>query len=392
MKKIIFIMCVVFNICCYSYAYTDIDSTHWAYTSVSKLTEQGILNGYPDGKFNPEDKMTIAEFLTVLIKIIGYNADVSDVSSHWAKGYIDCAIENNILNLEDYTSFNPDEYITRWEICKMIVDSFESTKKAKIDVKATAFSDISLQNYDEQRVATILSQTGILYGYPDGTAGFGKTSTRAEISCFMNSVKSKINNLENYQNNVIYEDNIAKFNITDKDILLRKYEFAEDNGYCNTIISDIQMFEFDNANDTRYKESFLRLLDSKHPYALYRQKFGKGNYVIAIDFKTINNTKDYNLLTGYQALGLFFDEDEEIYIIDSFDPDEINNQLDSKAYIGVNVSPNESKDTSAFYVINKLPKEKILVSRPLTTLYDKTNGEQKDVSSFHSAIIYIKGE
>lgn len=392
MKKIIFIICVIFNLCYYSYAYTDIDSNYWAYTSISQLTQQGILAGYPDGKFNPEDRMTIAEFLTVLVKIIGYDADVSITSPHWAQGYIDCAIKNNIVNMEDYVAFNPDEYITRWEICKMIVDSFEKTKNAKITTLGTSFLDISSQNYEEQRIATILKDVGVLAGYPDGTVGFEKMSTRAEISCFMNSLRSRINKLKYYKSDSTYENNIAKFNINDEEILLRKYEFATDNEYCDTIISKINMFEFNKANETGYKEVFARLADSKHPYATYRQKFGKGNYVIAIDFKTTNNMKDYKLLTGYQFVNLFFDEDEDIYIIDSFDTDEIDKQLNSEVYIGASVLPNESKDTSAFYVLNKLPTEKILVTRSLTTLYDVNNETQKDVSSFHSAIIHIKEE
>ena len=275
MKRIIFIICIIFNLCCYSYAYTDIDSTHWAYSSVNKLTKQGILSGYPNGKFNPDDKMTIAEFLAVLIKVIAYNADVSTVSDHWAQGYIDYAIENNIVNMDDYSAFNPDEYITRLEICKMIINSFESTKNAYVSTLGTTFLDISSQNYEEQRIAKILKEIGILSGYPDGTAGFDKMSTRAEISCFMNLVKEKINKLKYYRSDVTYEDNIAKFNVRDKDILLRKYEFASDNEYCDTIITNIQMFEFDRANETKYKETFSKLFNSEHPYAKYRQNFGK---------------------------------------------------------------------------------------------------------------------
>lgn len=390
MKKIIFIICIVFNLCCYSYAYTDINSAHWAYSSVNKLTMQGILTGYPDGKFNPDDKMTIAEFLAVLIKIIAPDADVSTVSEHWAQGYIDYAIANNIVNMDEYADFNPNEYITRLEICRMIINSFENTKNAYMSALGTTFSDISTQNHEEQRIAKILKEIGILSGYPDGTVGFDKTSTRAEISCFMNLVKEKINKLKCYKSNVTYEDNIAKFSVRDKDILLRKYEFASDNEYCDTIITDIQMFEFDRANETKYKETFSKIFNSEHPYAKYRQEFGEGNYVIAIDFKTFNNTEEYNVLTGYQFVNLFFEEDEEIYIIDSFDVDETIEQLDSKAYIGTNVPPAESRDTSAFYVLNKLPSEKFLISRALTTLYDVNTKESIDVSSFHSAIIYIE--
>ena len=102
------------------------------------------------------------------------------------------------------------------------------------------------------------------------------------------------------------------------------------------IAGNVGLFPVDFTIDG-YKEVFARLADSKHPYATYRQKFGKGNYVIAIDFKTTNNMKDYKLLTGYQFVNLFFDEDEDIYIIDSFDTDESDNtDRDDKVYVMIN--------------------------------------------------------
>ncbi len=392
MKKIVFIVCVVFNILSYSYAYHDVDCNYWAFNSITELTEEKILSGYPEGNFEPENKMTIAEFLAVLIKVIDCNLDVSAVSTHWADSYINAAISNGIIDLDDYSVFNPDDYITRWEICKMLVNSFENTKKAKKSTTEVKFTDIDTKNSEEQRIATILKDTGILAGYPDGTAGFDRMSTRAEISCFMNSVKNKMNKLKYYNNDVVYENIESKANINDDAIILRKYEFSDDNDYCTTIISDIQMFEFDKACETKYKESFEKLFNSGHTYAIYRKKFGEGKYVLAVDFETINNTNDYNILTGYTFFNVFFDNDEEIDVIDSFDEREIDKQLNSKVYTGEFVGPGKSLDTSAFYVINELPTEKIRVTRPLTTLYGINTDELTDVNSFHSAIIYLKEE
>lgn len=392
MKKLIFMVCIVFNMISCSYAYNDIDFNHWAYNSISELTQSGILSGYPNGNFEPESKMTIAEFLALLTKVIGYKPDVSTLSSHWAEGYISSAISNEIINLEDYSVFNPDDYITRWEICKMLVNSFENTKNAKLNTSDVKFTDIDAKNLEEQRVATILKDSGILAGYPDGTAGFDRTSTRAEISCFMNSVKNKINKLKYYNNDIIYENIEAKANISDDAIVLRKYEFTNDNDYCTTIITDIQMFEFDKAYETKYKDSFEKIFNSEHTYAAYRRKFGEGKYVLAVDFETINNTEEYNILTGYPFFNVFFYNDEDICIVDSFDEREIDKQLSSQTYTGEFVAPGKSLSTSAFYVLNKLPKEKIRVNRPLTTLYGINTDELMDVNSLHSAIIYLEEE
>ena len=108
---------------------------------------------------------------------------------------------------------------------------------------------------------------------------------------------------------------------------------------------------------------------------------------MAIDFKTRNNTSDYSFLTGYPFLHI--SSDEKINIIDAFDLDEIDNQMYEKPYNGKIVEPGETLDTSAFYVLDKLPENKIYINRSITTLYDNENMNNIDVTSFHSAVIYL---
>ena len=66
-----------------SYAYTDVSSSHWAYSDLETLSEQGIVSGYPDGSFKPNQEISKAEFLSLLTKSLFSNADVSDVSGKW---------------------------------------------------------------------------------------------------------------------------------------------------------------------------------------------------------------------------------------------------------------------------------------------------------------------
>lgn len=389
MKKIFLSILVLLIFCSQSYAYTDVKEDYWAYKIIDFLSSEKILSGYPEGDFRPDGKMTKAEFATVLSKIIGLNIDVSLLSEHWADGYIEALKEEKIINELDYSKFEPNSLITRWEMCKMIVNSFESTRNAKVDEKNPVFCDINPYNNEEQYVAKILKDLGILAGYPDGSVGFYKTSTRAEVSCLIYNVMNKFEEIKNYGKKVIYENNIAIFNIDENNIKLKKHEFADDNEYCATTISSIEMFEFNKAMESSYKDVFIEIFSEKHPYLAYRNKFGEGNYVLAINFKTQNKTLEYDILGGYPFLHISFDEEEQIKIIDAFDIDEINEQTNNKPYTGIIIKPGETRSTSAFYVLNRLPSEKFYIDRSITTLYDSENMQNIKASSFHSAIIYI---
>ena len=60
-----------------TYAYNDVSKDFWAEDSINQLSDRKIFSGYPDGTFRPQNNITIAEFLAILMKVIGENVDVS---------------------------------------------------------------------------------------------------------------------------------------------------------------------------------------------------------------------------------------------------------------------------------------------------------------------------
>lgn len=47
--------------------FSDIASSHWAFTYVNDLSNKGIINGYEDGSFRPSNNVTRAEFLKLMV-------------------------------------------------------------------------------------------------------------------------------------------------------------------------------------------------------------------------------------------------------------------------------------------------------------------------------------
>ena len=52
--------------------FSDVTFKHWAAAYVKAGVENGIVSGYPDSTFKPENNVTYAEALTMLLKILGY--------------------------------------------------------------------------------------------------------------------------------------------------------------------------------------------------------------------------------------------------------------------------------------------------------------------------------
>ena len=80
---------------------SDIDKDYWARAEISSLVAKGVINGYKDKTFKPENTITRAEAVTIVSRAFPTKADISkkkkfaDVSEkHWAYQYIMAARKN----------------------------------------------------------------------------------------------------------------------------------------------------------------------------------------------------------------------------------------------------------------------------------------------------------
>lgn len=144
---------------------------HWAEDDIKAALELGILNGYPDGTFKPDNLITGAEFTKILINAmyIGINDDSNNI---WYQPYVSKAKEAfdiDILGL-DY-----NKPINRKEMAFLLSKAGE-IKNKKVSENNIKFSDVNEnENFIYQSV-----KMGLLEGYPEGTFRPEKKLTRAE--------------------------------------------------------------------------------------------------------------------------------------------------------------------------------------------------------------------
>ncbi|KAF5037162.1 S-layer homology domain protein [anaerobic digester metagenome] len=107
-------------------AFSDIDENYWAYESVEKLVEAGIISGYPDGTFIPEGYITRAELVKVVNLIYSFSekvesTDLTDIKSDdWFYENVLIAQASGYINGYPDGTFKPNDFVTRQELCKII--------------------------------------------------------------------------------------------------------------------------------------------------------------------------------------------------------------------------------------------------------------------------------
>lgn len=106
--------------------YPDVKTDDWFYIAICTLTNGGILKGYPDGTFRPDQPITRAELATIITRfdtqfgILEVTENFADVSGHWSEFYVEfAATRGYVLGYPD-GSFRPDQPITRAETVTMV--------------------------------------------------------------------------------------------------------------------------------------------------------------------------------------------------------------------------------------------------------------------------------
>ncbi|MBQ8003385.1 MAG: S-layer homology domain-containing protein, partial [Clostridia bacterium] len=118
--------------------YTDVPDSHKYAEAINLLSGIGIITGYGNGTFRPEGTITRAEAATIMVRVLGLDDNVQQANtiftdvdkSHWASGYINIAVENGIVNGFPQGTFLPDDSVTYEQIVKMVVCAIGHELKA----------------------------------------------------------------------------------------------------------------------------------------------------------------------------------------------------------------------------------------------------------------------
>jgi uncharacterized protein YjdB len=167
---------------------------HWAHDNIKKLMALGAISGYPDSSFKPDNYITRAEFATVIVKAFQLDNKIgdtfADAEEHWAKDYITTAAMHGIVTGYDDNAFRPDDLLTREQMAVVVV----RVAKLMPEAAELRFTDNSSISDWARSPLAIAVKYGIINGYPDNTVRPEGHATRAEaVTTIVKALESQWN-------------------------------------------------------------------------------------------------------------------------------------------------------------------------------------------------------
>lgn len=159
---------------------------HWAADEIERAASLGIINGYEDGTFRPDHGVTRAQFIAMLMKIVQAPAQTtaaknfSDLdAAKWAEDAIMRASHMGIVKGYADGSFRPNESITRAQMAVIIAYVLQ-TEQAEITDITASFTDEDIIPAWEMQAVQQVADAGIMNGRSDGRFEPQGTASRAE--------------------------------------------------------------------------------------------------------------------------------------------------------------------------------------------------------------------
>ncbi|MCX7714551.1 MAG: S-layer homology domain-containing protein [Clostridia bacterium] len=251
--------------------------------SITTLTTIGLIKGYEDGSFRPDNTITRAEFTTIVVRALGVediqadgeNFIFSDIDSHYAKYNIKTAYALGIINGFDDGTFKPDNTVTYEQAVKMVV---------------------CMLGYGSNAEASGGYPTG--YISVAGQLGLTRDITTANSSPASRAVIAKLidNSLTvNIQQTIVSVDGSYKYKVTDDTILETKLGITKSKvlvtGVEKTFISTEETLQSGQMQVMSLSDGTIKILDFSNVYKNSSDVSKILGYVINIYYKDVEDNE-----------------------------------------------------------------------------------------------------
>ena len=104
------------------YRFTDVPTNFWAYESITQMTKEGLMSGYRNGTFKPNDPLSREEAASLFSNMLGDTPSIMLASSfsaitsdRWSSLAIESVARANIISGYGDSTYRPEQYMSRQE-------------------------------------------------------------------------------------------------------------------------------------------------------------------------------------------------------------------------------------------------------------------------------------
>ena len=134
------------------YQFTDLTDKHWGYAWIKTAVDNNLIVGYPDNTFKPDNSVTYAECMAMILRGLNLEAKMTDKT--WPSGYMNEATAQGLLNDVAYT--DPNAPANRGDVSLSLYNMVlkverqkqeEELAKAEADKKAKAEAEKNAMDF-----------------------------------------------------------------------------------------------------------------------------------------------------------------------------------------------------------------------------------------------------
>ncbi|MEW6244199.1 MAG: S-layer homology domain-containing protein [Bacillota bacterium] len=172
------------------FAFPDVNS-HWAELEIRALNARGVIRGFQDGTFLPDVPVTRAQFAKMLVLALGYADEAEqlarvpsrfvDLGQHWALGYMEIGYDLGLFMGYGDGRMRPDNPISRAELVAVVIRAMKLENQVKSNPQSQFADFLDVPAWARGYVA-LAQERGVVSGFPDGTFRPFEHTTRAEAA------------------------------------------------------------------------------------------------------------------------------------------------------------------------------------------------------------------
>ena len=168
---------------------------HWAAAAVGQLRRNGIIEGYASNEFRPDRPITRAEAVMLLARAFPSAASANirfpDVGAdHWAFDAIAKAAAEGLVEGYPDGRFHPNRQLTRKEMAALLARVLGLNGAAEAAGEEAPFADVGADDWSAGLLRQMKAE-GWIEGYADGTFAPDRAATRAEFAYLLNRVLNR---------------------------------------------------------------------------------------------------------------------------------------------------------------------------------------------------------
>ena len=163
--------------------FSDVPSNYWARSAIESLTAADVINGFPNGTFEPNAAVTRAEFVKMLVVALGLapgsgTTNFTDVPADaWYAPYVSAAVQAGLVTGVTATTFDPGAAVTRQDVAVLLARALRLSATTTL-----RFSDNGqIASWATGGVEAVVA-AGYMNGFPNGTFQPTTPMTRAQAA------------------------------------------------------------------------------------------------------------------------------------------------------------------------------------------------------------------